>query len=65
MIVDNQFEIGEVVFLITDKSQNPYMITSFTVFKHGELVYKTVAGTYESSHYEFEMSRERSVLTTL
>lgn len=50
------------MYLKTDREQSPRMITSFTCFRNGEIVYNVVCGSYKSEHYEFELSAEVNVL---
>lgn len=58
MIINNEFEIGQIVFLKTDKDQEPRIIISIEVFAAGELLYSLKCGIATSSHYGFEMSNE-------
>ena len=62
MVIDAEFDFGEMVYLKTDKDQSPRMVVCIMVYKAGELIYKLVCGTTESSHYGFELSREINVL---
>lgn len=49
------FEIGDEVFLKTDTDQERRMVTGLFVTKN-EILYYLSRGTYESKHYDFEMS---------
>jgi len=62
MVIDNEFDFGEIVYLKTDKEQCARIVVSISAYKAGELLYKVVCGTLESSHYGFELSREVNVL---
>lgn len=64
IIIENKFDFGDIVYLKTDKDQLPRVVVSFSVFKAGELLYKIVSGTTESSHYDFEISKEENILLT-
>ena len=64
MVIDNKYEFEEIVYLKTDQEQMPRIVVSVEVYKGGELLYKLACGTATSSHYEFEMSREKNVLLT-
>lgn len=63
MIIDNKFEIGDVVYLKTDTEQKPRIVYCIKVFK-GEYLYDLTSGTQTSSHYDFEISTEVNVLIT-
>lgn len=63
MVIDNEFEIGEIVYLKTCKEQLPRIVFCIKVYK-GEIVYDVASGTTTSGHYPFELSREVNILTT-
>lgn len=62
-ILDNQYEIGETVYLKTDPDQIPRIVYCFLVFRN-ETLYKLACGVTSSDHYDFELSKEKSVLIT-
>lgn len=64
MIVDNEFEIGQVIYLKTDPDQNPRIVTSFRIYKGGEILYSLNFATSESYHYSFEISTEKDYSKT-
>ena len=59
IIVENEYEIGSIVYLKTDEEQSPRIITSITVYSMGDLVYHLGKGTESSQHYEFELSKDK------
>jgi len=61
MVIQNSFDIGELVYLKTDKEQSPRIIYCIKVYK-SENIYELACGTTTSSHYEFELSKEVNVL---
>jgi hypothetical protein len=63
MVIDNVYEIGEVVYLKTDQQQLPRIVYCIKVYKN-EALYELASGTTTSSHYEFELSKEINVLMT-
>lgn len=63
IVIDNKFNIGDLVYLKTDMEQLPRMIFAIMVYKDG-IVYKTCQGTVTSEHYDFEISYERSYIPT-
>ena len=56
MVIDNKYNFGDVVYLITDREQLPRQVVSIEIFKNGEYVYNLISGTNASRHYDFEMS---------
>ncbi len=63
MIIDNEYEIGDTVYLVTDKEQDQRLVFAITVYKSGELLYKIVCGTSSSDHYAFELSDTKNILS--
>jgi len=63
MVIDNIYEIGEVVYLKTDQQQLPRIVYCIKVYKN-EFIYELASGTTTSSHYDFEISKEINVLVT-
>jgi len=61
MLIDNKFEFGEIVYLKTDKEQNPRIVYMMKVLQN-EILYELACGTTVSTHYEFEISKEINVL---
>lgn len=56
--INNEYNIEDIVYLKTDVDQLPRIITSFEVFKGGEILYKLVQRSTQSYHYGFEFSKE-------
>jgi len=63
MVVDVNFEIGDTVYLQTDIEQLKRLVTGFHIRKY-DVLYSLSCGINESSHYDFEISREVNVLIT-
>lgn len=61
IVINNKFDIGDVVYLKTDQDQLPRVVTCIKVFKHGELNYELAQGTLVSLHYEFELQNEKTI----
>lgn len=55
MVIDNKFEIGQIVFLKTDVDQYPRMVTRLNVAPN-VITYCLSFGTSESWHYDNEIS---------
>lgn len=64
MVIENKFEIKDTVYLVTDKDQNPGIVTSIKIFSGGELLYIISMGKAWSEHYDFELSYEKNILIT-
>lgn len=62
MLVQNEFDIGETVYLKTDTSQTARLITAIKVFPNNVISYDVVCGNMASSHFDFEMSKEKNIL---
>jgi hypothetical protein len=61
MVVDNKYEHGEIVFLITDPEQLARVVTAFTVCANSCIIYELSCGAATSRHYDFEMSRDKNL----
>lgn len=57
--VEPVFEIGEIVFLITDEDQSERMITGYIV-RPGLIIYFVSKGTAETTHYEIEIASQKN-----
>jgi hypothetical protein len=57
--MNSKFEMGQIIFLITDPDQNQRMITGWIVRPSG-VVYYVTFGTLESCHYEIEIGTEKN-----
>lgn len=62
MLIDNKFEISDIVYLITDEDQKKRVITAITILPDNKLSYQLSCGHLASDHYEFEISDEQDVL---
>lgn len=60
-VIDNKFELGQIVFLKTDTHQNERIITAFTV-REALIVYELSFGTETSDHNHFEISKDKDLL---
>ncbi len=64
MIVENRYNIGQIVYLKTCPEQKEYMVTGLTIRPHG-IVYILNYGIQESDHFEIELSAEQNPLKKL
>ena len=61
IIIDAKYEIGQIVYLKTDKEQLERVV--FGYFYDGTLLlYRLACGTDISQHYDFEMTAEKSIV---
>lgn len=65
MVIDNKFDIGQIVYLKTDEDQLPRIITGLTIRGNNVLVYCLSSGTSESWHYDFEISEEKVLINSI
>lgn len=61
MTIDNKYNIGDRVYLVTDKEQHPFMVIEIFVSATA-IAYKVVSGTYDYVAHEIELSKERDTL---
>lgn len=61
IIIENKYNIGETVYLKTDKEQLERIVTGVAMFNTGVL-YKLAQSVTEYWHYEFEISIEKNIL---
>ncbi|GAA4328493.1 hypothetical protein [Flaviaesturariibacter amylovorans] len=58
MVIDNKYEFGQKVYVVTDPDQHARQVTEIQVKPGGGIVYEVsyIAGV--SHHYEFELTPE-------
>jgi hypothetical protein len=61
MVIDNRFNFGDVVYLVTDVDQNPRILTRIVVSRDS-VIYELSCGERISSHYDIEITSEKNVL---
>jgi hypothetical protein len=64
MTIKNKFELGQTVYLITDKEQEARIVTGIKIGP-GDLIYQLACGKDLSEHYDFEISEEADVLQSM
>lgn len=57
MMLQSKYDIGELLYILTDKEQELRQVTSI-IFSGEGIVYELSCGTSVSKHYEFELSKE-------
>lgn len=63
MIIENEYNIGDSVYLKTDNDQNERIVSGVLIRKT-HILYYLVCGTNESAHYDFELTVNKDVLKT-
>lgn len=58
MVINNAFEIAEIVYLITDTQQKKRVVTAIIVCPDDSYLYELSCGVENEKHYDFEISRE-------
>lgn len=61
MTINNKYNIGDRVYLVTDKEQMLFMVVEIYI-SSGAIAYKLVSGVYDYIAYEMEISAERDTL---
>jgi len=63
MVIDNKFNIGDLVYLKTDINQSERIVRAFYVMETG-IEYGLGCGADESWHFDFEITEQVDVLKT-
>ena len=64
IVIDNKYQIGDTVYLVTDKEQLPRIVFCFIVYR-SDIIYKLATGTITSDHYDFEITDEKNTLVNV
>ena len=59
MLIDNKYNLGELVYLKTDPEQNKRMIVGIKICLDGGMYYSLSLGIEETNHYELEFTKEK------
>jgi hypothetical protein len=62
MIINNGFDLGQIVYLRTDKDQSARMVRQICVRSSGFIQYELMCGSNYSWHDELEISAEKDIL---
>jgi len=62
MVIDNKFEIGQLVYLKTDEEQKERMVVNIIIGPNDTLRYLLCLAAAETWHYEMEITHEKNVL---
>lgn len=61
LCVDIEFEIGEIVYLITDCDQHERIVTGIIIRPNNQVIYNVSFGSSETGHYGIELSGQRDI----
>lgn len=61
MLIDNMFELGSVVYLISEPEQYARLITDIKIGIDGSLLYYCSLGVETTQHYELELTSEKAL----
>ena len=61
MVIDNVYELNDLVYLVTDPDQQVRMVTCIKVMPIG-ITYEVSLGSNASDHYEQEISATKNLL---
>ncbi len=64
MKIETNYNIGDMVYLITDIDQYPRMVSRIEI-RPGSTIYCLVFGSTESWHFEIEMQIEKDVMKAI
>lgn len=65
MHIDNKFEHGEIVYLITDPDQFERIVTRFVIGMNKTILYELSCGVQVSLHYDAEVSKKKDIATVM
>ena len=61
MVIDNKYNIGQIVYLKTDPDQNSRMVVMIQI-SGKDILYQLASGTMASWHFDFEITIEKDIL---
>lgn len=61
MVIDNKYEIGEIVYLKTDQEQMRRIVVGLKIMPDNILGYGLACGVDVSYHYDFELTAEEDI----
>ena len=65
MIIENKFDLEEIVYIKTDIYQYERIVVRIQITK-GNIMYNVALGSAEGSwHYDFELSREKDPMKSI
>lgn len=65
IVIENKFNLEQLVYLRTDKDQLPRLVTGINIRQGDRLLYELSSGSTTSWHNDFEISVEKNVEVVL
>lgn len=65
MLIDNKYEIGQTVYLVTDEEQHARLITAIKICPKESVLYELTKETQSALHYDFEISAEKDLINAI
>lgn len=65
MIIDNKYNLGDVVYLATDPDQYARIVTSILIEGNRSILYELSLSQNVSRHYDFEITTDKNVLKSV
>jgi hypothetical protein len=62
MKIETKYNIGDVVFLMTDTEQLQRIVTGVLFRPNNSIIYYLTCGATETTHYELEMVSEKNIM---
>lgn len=60
MVIDNKYELGQIVYLRTDVEQLQRIVSAITQ-RQGSIIYELCCGKETSGHYDFEITEQENI----
>jgi len=64
IVIENRYKIGEIVYLKTDIDQYPRIVQAFYITIK-EIMYELICGTARSTHYDYEISKDKNMMGSI
>lgn len=61
MLIDNKYNIGDIVYLLTDDEQKKRIVTAIFI-EIGHILYKLTQGSTSSFHFDYEIATSKQVV---
>lgn len=61
MEIDNEFDFGDEVYLVTDPDQSLRIVTTMSIMPKRLIMYELSKSEQASWHFDFEISRDKNL----
>jgi len=65
MILENEYDLGEIVYARTDPEQKEYIVDELSVLPGGTIIYECRHATEPGRFYSIELTREKDACKAL